>query len=52
MGLEGEVLNDKYTTGGKNVLGRSGLYRIHYSMTERLLSLHIYSTYIYIKEIT
>lgn len=32
----------------KNKLGRSGLYRKHYSMTERLVSLHISSTYIYI----
>ena len=55
MGLQGKVSVDKYTTGKekkKNILGKSGLYRIHYSMTERLVSLHSSSTYIYIKVIT
>lgn len=51
MRLQGKVSDDKYTEAKKkkkNILGRSGLYRIHYSMTERLKSLNISSTYIYI----
>lgn len=44
MWLQGKVSDNKYTTERK-VLGRSGLYRIHYSMTERLAHL----IYIYIK---
>lgn len=52
MRLQGKVSDDKYTEAQKkkkkNILGRSGLYRIHYSMTERLKSLNISSTYIHI----
>lgn len=45
MWLQGKVSDDNYTTESK-LLGRSGLYRIHYSMTS-LTFTHLIYIYIY-----
>lgn len=44
--MQEKVLRKKSTTGRKST-GRSGLYGIHYSMTERLRFTHLIYIYIY-----